>query len=145
MKWSEVKSLSRVRLFATAWTVAYQAPPSMGFSRQEYWSGLPVPSPENVPSSGIFLTKGSNLGLLHYRQMLYHLSHQGSPLKRAYIYRCSSSVPKASVGWLWVLHKRIQSTSFTNQEQRTNLPQTFGVKWKWSYTLGSWKHIWGPH
>ena len=40
-----VKSLSRVRLFATPWTVAYQAPPSMGFSRQEYWSGLPFPSP----------------------------------------------------------------------------------------------------
>ena len=41
----EVKLLSRVRLFATPWTVAYQAPPSMGFSRQEYWSGLPFPSP----------------------------------------------------------------------------------------------------
>ena len=40
-----VKSLSRVRLFATPWTVAYQAPLSMGFSRQEYWSGLPFPSP----------------------------------------------------------------------------------------------------
>ena len=40
---SEVKSLSRVRLFATPWTVAGQAPPSMGFSRQEYWSGLPFP------------------------------------------------------------------------------------------------------
>ena len=39
----KVKSLSRVRLFATPWTVAYQAPPSMGFSRQEYWSGLPFP------------------------------------------------------------------------------------------------------
>ena len=38
---SEVKSLSRVQLFATLWTVAYQAPLSMGFSRQEYWSGLP--------------------------------------------------------------------------------------------------------
>ena len=42
-----VKSLSRVRLFATLWTVAYQASPSMGFSRQEYWSGLPFPSPED--------------------------------------------------------------------------------------------------
>ena len=42
-KWSEVKSLSRVRLFAASWTVAYQATPSMGFSRQEYWSGLPFP------------------------------------------------------------------------------------------------------
>ena len=42
-----VKSLSRVRLFVTPWTVAYQAPPSMGFSRQEYWSGLPFPSPSS--------------------------------------------------------------------------------------------------
>ena len=41
----KVKSLNRVRLFATPWTVAYQAPLSMGFSRQEYWSGLPFPSP----------------------------------------------------------------------------------------------------
>ena len=41
----KVKSLSRVRLLATPWTPAYQAPLSMGFSRQEYWSGLPLPSP----------------------------------------------------------------------------------------------------
>ena len=45
-KWKvKVKSLSRVRLFATPWTAAYQAPLSMGFSRQEFWSGLPLPSP----------------------------------------------------------------------------------------------------
>ena len=50
---SEVKSLSRVRLFATPWTVAYQAPPSMGFSRQECWSGLPLPSPGDLPDPGI--------------------------------------------------------------------------------------------
>ena len=43
----KVKSLSRVRLFATPWTAAYQAPPSMGFSGQEYWSGVPSPSPIN--------------------------------------------------------------------------------------------------
>ena len=44
-KWKvKGKSLSRVRLFATLWTAAYQAPPSMGFSRQEYWSGVPLPS-----------------------------------------------------------------------------------------------------
>ena len=41
----KVKSLSRVRLFVTPWTAAYQAPPSMGFSRQEYWRGVPLPSP----------------------------------------------------------------------------------------------------
>ena len=40
-----VKSLSRVRLLATPWTAAHPAPPSMGFSRQEYWSGVPLPSP----------------------------------------------------------------------------------------------------
>ena len=49
----KVKSLSRVRLFATPWTVAYQAPPSMGLSRQECWSGLPFPSPGDLPDPGI--------------------------------------------------------------------------------------------
>ena len=49
----EVKSLSRVQLFATTWSVAYQAPPSMGFSRQEYWGGLPFPSPGDLPNPGI--------------------------------------------------------------------------------------------
>ena len=47
------KSLSRVQLFATLWTVAHQAPPSMGFSRQEYWSELPFPSPGDLPDPGI--------------------------------------------------------------------------------------------
>ena len=49
----KVKSLSRVRLFATPWTVTYQAPLSMGFSRQECWSGLPFPSPGDLPDPGI--------------------------------------------------------------------------------------------
>ena len=44
----KVKPLSRVQLLATPWTAAYQAPPSMGFSRQEYWSGVPLPSPINA-------------------------------------------------------------------------------------------------
>ena len=48
-----MKSLSRVRLFVTPWTVAHQAPLSMGFSRQEHWSGLPFPSPGGLPSPGI--------------------------------------------------------------------------------------------
>ena len=49
----KVKSLSHLRLFVTPWTVAYQASPSMGFSRQEYQSGLPFPSPGYLPSPGI--------------------------------------------------------------------------------------------
>ena len=59
-KWKvKVKSVNHVRLLATPWTAAHQAPPSMGFSRQEYWSGLPLPSPM------------SGLG---------HLSWRGSPI-----------------------------------------------------------------
>ena len=49
----EVESLSRVQLFLTPWTVAYQPPPSMGFSKQECWSGLPFPSPGDLPNPGV--------------------------------------------------------------------------------------------
>ena len=49
----EVKSLSHVWLFATLWSIAHQTPLSMGFSRQEYWSGLPFPSPGDLPNPGI--------------------------------------------------------------------------------------------
>ena len=50
----KMKFLSRVRLLATPWTAAYQAPPSMGFSRQEHWSGLPFPSPMHEVCSPTF-------------------------------------------------------------------------------------------
>ena len=70
-KW---KLLSHVWLSATPWTIAYQAPLSMGFPEKEYWSGVPFPSPGDLPDLG------SNPGLLHCRQTLYHLSYQGSPI-----------------------------------------------------------------
>ena len=55
-KWKvKVKFLSRVQLLATLWTAVYQAPPSMGFSRQEYWSGVPLPSPSVVYSSFLLI------------------------------------------------------------------------------------------
>ena len=63
----KVKSLSRVQLFTTPWTAAYQAPPSMGFSRQEYWSGVPSPSPQvalvvkNLPANA---ENGRDVGLI---------------------------------------------------------------------------------
>ena len=60
-------------VMATPWVITYQAPLSMEFSRQEYWSGQPFPSPE------IFLTQELNPGLPHCRWILYHLNHQGSP------------------------------------------------------------------
>ena len=76
-KWKvKVKSLSRVWLFATPWTVAHQAPLSIGFSRQEYWSGLPFPSPGNLA------TQGLNLGLLcllHWHVGCLPLAPAGKP------------------------------------------------------------------
>ena len=67
------KLLSCVRLFATLWTVAYQAPLSMGFSRQEDWRGLTFPSPGNLPHTGIEPESPTlQAGALQ-------LSHQGSP------------------------------------------------------------------
>ena len=67
-----VRVLSRVRLFASPWPVAHQAPLSMGFCRQEYWSGLPCPPP------GHLLTQGWNPRLLHCRWIL-HCWAMGSP------------------------------------------------------------------
>ena len=63
---------SSVQLFVTSWTVAHQAPLSMGCSRQEYWSGLPFPSPGNLPP------QGSKPSLLHWQVDTLPLSHQGS-------------------------------------------------------------------
>ena len=53
LTWCVCELLSRVRLFKTPWTVAHQASLSMKFSRQEYWSGLPCPNPEDLPDPGI--------------------------------------------------------------------------------------------
>ena len=64
--------LSPVWLLLTPWTVAHQAPLSMGFPRQEYWSGLPFPPPGDLPDPGI------EPSLLHCRQILYPLSHLGN-------------------------------------------------------------------
>ena len=69
----KVKLLSRVRLFATLWTEAYQAPPSTGFSRQEYWIGVPFPSPGDLPDPGIEPGSPCIIG-----RHFYSLSHQGS-------------------------------------------------------------------
>ena len=69
----KVKLLSHVRLLATLWTEAYQAPPSMRFSRQEYGKS-------HFLLQGIFLTQGSNPGPLHYRQMLWPSEPPGKPL-----------------------------------------------------------------
>ena len=86
MKWSEVKLLSRVRLAATLWTIAHQAPLSMGFSGKNTGVGC------HFLLQGIFPTQGSNLGLLYCRQTLNPLSQGGfltfrlNPKESIYIY-----------------------------------------------------------
>ena len=69
-----MKSLSRVRLLATPWTAAYQAPPSMGFSRQEYWIGVPLPSPVIGISEVIDISPGNLDSSLCFFQSSVELS-----------------------------------------------------------------------
>ena len=73
-KWKvKVKLLSCIRLLATQWTAAYKAPLSMGFSRQECWSGVPLPSPRIVPSIALKFSKGHQERLLKYSFVCGHL------------------------------------------------------------------------
>ena len=80
MKVYESVSQSVVSNSATPWTVAFQAPLSMGFSRKDTGAGC------HFLPQGNLLTKGSNLGLLHCRQILYHLNHQGSLYIGIYVF-----------------------------------------------------------
>ena len=78
-KWKvKVKSLSRIRLLATPWTAAYQAPPSMGFSRQKYWSGVPLPSPKYMVRYTIFtdwkIQPSKDLNCLEIYLVYYNIS-----------------------------------------------------------------------
>ena len=88
-KWKvKVKSLSHVRLFATPWTAAHQAPPSMGFSRQEYWSWVPLPSPS--------CTKHSTKTVINYP-----IDDQGCPncrIQRALLRPCGFQLGC----WIWI-------------------------------------------
>ena len=96
----KVKSLSHVQLFATPWTIAHQAPPSMEFSGQEYWSEVPF------PFQGIFLTQGLNPGLLHCKQTLPS-EPPGNPKlggksDTVECLRCCPNYKQVSSTWFWV-------------------------------------------
>ena len=75
---SESKAVSHVRLLATPWTAAYQAPLSMGFSRQEYWSGVPLPSPEICLVLTYFSAINENFSLQDH----FFFLKEGKKLKR---------------------------------------------------------------
>ena len=75
---SSVQSLGHIQLFETPWTAACQAALSVGFPRQEYWSGLPFPAPGDLPNPGI---ESASLSLLHWQVGSLPLRHQGSPIK----------------------------------------------------------------
>ena len=77
IKMCVLSHFSHVQLFATPWTVACQAPLSMGFSGQEYWSGLPCPPPGNLPNPEIIPTSLNSPSI--GRQVLYQQLHLGSP------------------------------------------------------------------
>ena len=120
-------SLSLVQLCATLWTVAHQAPLSMGFFRQEYWSGLPFSS-----SRGIFLTQGSNLCLLcllHYGQILYFLIWEYMAVEtvlKCFLIFIHVLVSRSCV-WLFVtpwtaVHQALLSMEFFSQEYWSGLP-----------------------
>ena len=87
-KWKvKGKSLSRVQLLETSWTAAYQAPPSMGFSRQKYWSGLPLPSPMVTLTSANFL----------YSLFLFHTHTYIHTCMRTYIHISALCLPVGEI------------------------------------------------
>ena len=80
---------SCVRLFETLWTIAFKAPPFMGFSRQEYWSGLPCPPPRDRPIPGIEPVCVFYVSCIG-RQVPYHQHHLGRPITKYRLYsHCS--------------------------------------------------------
>ena len=104
--------LSWVWLFPTLWDIAHQTLRSMGFPRQEYWSGLPFPPP------GVFLSKGSNLHLLHWQADSLPLSHLGSPPEDVSAFHFYFLINASCFQWL----KQNWLSIFTLYEAHSNTP-----------------------
>ena len=109
--------LSRVRLFATLWTVAYQAPPSRGFSRQEYWSGLPCPPPGDLADPGIEPISPASPAL-----QAGHLPTE--PPRKPYLGLCALLLSRVQLfATLWtVAYQAPLSMGFSRQEYWSGLP-----------------------
>ena len=103
------KSLSRVRLVATPWTAAYQAPQSMGFTRQEYWSGVPLPSPRRVEEE--VKRKGFPCIGLERCRYLTKFPYRNPGCKHACVYECTS---------MWLLREKGEGTRDKTERDRLN-------------------------
>ena len=107
----KVKLLSHVQLFATQWTVAYEAPPSMEFSRQEYWSGLPLPSPglSNLHFHKVAEWKRTRLPMQDTQEMRVRSLGQEDPLEREMATHSNNLAWE--IPWTWTEEPgRLQST-----------------------------------
>ena len=109
-KWKvKVKSLSRAQLLATPWTAAYQAPPSMGFSRQEYWSGVPLPSPFMLLEYKLFIyqiyIKVKRLTWIGNQKNLTHTKNPRTRWFHWWIYQ----IFKEELTWIFYTCKRSSS------------------------------------
>ena len=134
-KWKvKGKSLSRIRLLATPWTAAYQAPPSMGFSRQEYWSGVPLPSP-NVPLiSLIFLTRSLVFAILLFSSISLHCL-----LRKAFL-SLLTILWNSAFKWVYLSFSPLPfclffSQLFVRPPQTVILPLYISSSWRWFWSL----------
>ena len=114
--------------FATPWTVALQASLSMGFSRQECWSGLPCPSPGDH-----FPTQESNSGLVHCRWVLYSLSHQGSPNPPPLMVLIRQGWRRPHTGC------RFSNVISLMTVVKTCFLEWWGKKYKWGWSKRAWE------
>ena len=123
------QSLSHVWLFATLWTAAHQAPLSMGFSRQQYWSGLPYPPPGNLPNPGI---EPESLVSLALAAGFFTSTHLGSPLSPwGRVYKGETHCSRAGVGEIRMgsLHRMVEACSLVPPSPssfRRKIPTAWG-------------------
>ena len=144
----KVKLLSRVQLFAAPWTVAPQAPPSMGFSRQEYWSGLPFPSPgeSSLPRDRTLVSRiaGSRFNLWATKEELFlslvkpQIYVSKDPFSIIILFVSSSSMNIKNTIFYIIKEIKLKSTDPQNKTKHSNL----GAGQKVDRRATSW--MWGP-
>ena len=148
-----MKSLSHVWLFTTPWTAAYQAPPSMGFSRQEYWSGVPLPSPSasvrsiqflsfieptfawNIPLVFLIFLKRSLVFPILFFPLFFCIDHQGSLSYLSLLFFGTLHSNGYIFPFLLCLSLLFFSQLFARPPQTTILPFCISFSWGWSWSL----------